>query len=660
MIVSHGKRRWLLVAGGLVLLATVATLGGFAVGRRWPFERLERLQTKLFGEPSNDWAEFATTDLPRYELARVLRGTSLYLFSGFTTNRQLAAARVEVLDLDTGVWTRKQDMPQPLTHAAPVILGDTVWFAGGFEGNHPGPATSRVWLYDLERDRWSTGPPLPAPRGGGGLVAHGDTLHYFGGWLPDRNTDSPDHWTLVVGDDGWRTAPPLPMPRGHLSSGLLDGKIYALGGAIGHDPLPVDVDAVHRFDPTTGRWEEAACLPFVLSHAEPATMLYDGRILLLGGRSRGGGREVVDDVVLFDAALERWLHLGRVPEPVLGAVGVTLGDTLFAGLGAANGSDPKNLLLWRTTLRDTWRRADAMPVPLGEVAGGIIDGKLYLVGQGPRWTLAHDLATGRWGEPGEIQNRPAAGHHHAAEVVGGRLFLLGGIGRSSPGVVQIYDPKLDEWRLGPAMPFAAGSNASAVIDGKIYVAGGIVAQTTVGDAAVLDPAMMQWTSIAPMPRPRSQAASATDGKRLFVFGGRGPGSGDDTGVMNGFDDVQIYDPASDTWRVSDASPSAPAPLPRARGGMGKAVWLDGEFWIIGGETEDGPGAPKSGTCARVDIFDPVANSWRAGPELPTARRGIFPLADAGMIYVAGGGSVAGESDSDVLEILWPRQSNSRR
>ena len=39
--------------------------------------------------------------------------------------------------------------------------------------------------------------------------------------------------------------------------------------------------------------------------------------------------------------------------------------------------------------------AAAMP-ELGEVAGGIINGKLYLVGEGSSATLAYDLATNTW------------------------------------------------------------------------------------------------------------------------------------------------------------------------------------------------------------------------------------------------------------------------
>ncbi|MES2304699.1 MAG: kelch repeat-containing protein [Gemmatimonadota bacterium] len=651
----RGIRRGLLILAGVCVVLLLGSAAGFVVGRRWPLARLERARARFFGKPPEGWSIVARTDLNRYEVMRLQHGSSLFLFSGFYTDDQKVTARVEALDLLNGVWTRKRDIPQPLTHTAPIVVRDTAWFVGGFEGNHPGPATTRVWRYAINDDSWSNGPPLPAARGGGGLVAVGDTLHFFGGWLPDRNTDSPDHWTLVIGDSAWRSAAPLPLPRGHLSGGLLSGAIYAIGGVLGHDPVPIDVDAVHRFNPATQQWDSAPALPFPVSHTEPSTTFYDGHLLMVGGRSRGSGRENIDDILAFDPALGRWLHLGRTPKPFLGGIAATIGDTLYAGLGASRGADPDNPIVWRTTLRNRWRRADSLLVPLGEVAGGIIDGRLYLVGEGDRSTAVYDIAAGRW-QSGAVQERPAAGNHHAAEVVDGNLYLLGGLGRDAEGRVQIYDPVRNRWRLGPSIPFAAGSSSSAYINGRIYVAGGIVGKTTTANAAVLDIASGNWSTIKSMPRPRNHAAGGTDGRRFYVFGGRGPGSGDSNAVANGFNDVQIYDPESGTWSVSDGSPGAPQPMPQGRGGAGKAVWLDGEFWVIGGETLTGAGASKQGTYARVDIYDPVRNQWRMGAGLPTPRHGIFPLSYGGMIFVAGGGSVAGGSESNVFEIIWPRKA----
>ncbi|HEY8062696.1 MAG TPA: hypothetical protein VID74_07855 [Gemmatimonadales bacterium] len=639
--------------GAALLAGTIVAGMGFVIGRHWSGVEISRIQQVLRGIEPSEWHQFARAEVARFEAGRAIVRGSLYVIGGWYADGPKATPRVDALDLATGTWTRKRDMPALLTHANPVVVRDTIWLAGGFEGDHPGTATARVWRYVPATDVWLPGPPLPAPRGGGSLAVLGDTLHFLGGWLPDRTTDSPDHWTLVIGDSTWRPAAPLPVPRGHFIAIPFAGRIYAIGGVLSHDPTPADIGDVHRYDPATNRWDTLASAPFAVSHVENSTFVLDGKLIVVGGRSRPEGREDLDDLLAFDPGTEQWSHLGRLPLPVIGPVGFMFGDILVVGLGATDGIDRFNPLVWQRRMHDVWTRADTMPVALGEVAGGVIGRMLYLVGDGDRHTLVYDLAAGQWGPLTAAAARPAAGDHHAAEVFDGKLWLFGGLMHESAGAVQIYDPVSREWRFGPRMPFAAGSSASALIHGKFYVAGGIVGDTTTSAAAVLDPATMSWSPIAPMPRPRNHAASATDGERLFVFGGRGPGSGGANVVANGFPDVQIYDPRSNSWTVSDGSGNAPKPLPQARGGMGKAVWLHGEFWVIGGETVDGAGATKGHTYTRVDIYDPRRNTWRAGPPLASGRHGIFPVADEGLILIAGGGTVAGTSRSSRLDVIWP-------
>ena len=298
----------------------------------------------------------------------------------------------------------------------------------------------------------------------------------------------------------------------------------------------------------------------------------------------------------------------------------------------------------------SWSSAPAMPVALGEVAGGLIAGKLYLVGENSTATLAYDTVTETWTSSG-LATRPFPGDHHAAEVVDSKLYLFGGLGSGAEGKVQIYDPATDQWTEGAPMPFAAGSSASAVIGGEVYVAGGIVGSATTTQAARYDPATDTWQSIAPMPQGRNHAAAESDGTKLYVFGGRGPGSGDGNVVANGFDTVQIYDPATDSWESSLDAGSTLEPLPQARGGMGTAVFANGEFWVMGGETLDGPGATADHVYDRVDVYNPTTNSWHAGPSMPTARHGIFPVLDGNRIDVAGGGVESGDSSSTAHEVL---------
>jgi N-acetylneuraminic acid mutarotase len=296
-----------------------------------------------------------------------------------------------------------------------------------------------------------------------------------------------------------------------------------------------------------------------------------------------------------------------------------------------------------------WQSGPTLPQSIGEVAGGVIDGVLYMVGENNAATYAFDLATETWQT---VASRPHVGDHHAAEVINGKLYLFGGLDGGSEGQVQIYNPSTNSWSMGAPAPFATGSAATALINGLVYMAGGIAGSVTVNSAAVYNPATNAWAPIPNMPVARNHTAAGTDGQRFFIFGGRGPGSGDANVVADGFDDVQIYNPATNTWQCSCLAGSTLPPLPQKRGGMGKAAFYRGEFYVIGGETTPtGTGQVAGNVYNRVDVFNPSSLTWRRDAALPTARHGIFPLAYDDRIFVAGGGVQASQSASNVLEIL---------
>lgn len=602
------------------------------------------------------WRVTDTVPLMRYENATAVIGRELFFIGGFHTERTEATTRVDVLHLDTGAWRHAAALPTAVTHVNAVVLGDTaIWIVGGFQGDHPGPAVAGTWRYRVAADTWVPGPPLPAPRGGGLALARGDTLHFAGGWLPDRNTDSPDHWMLRPGATAWERRAPLPIPRGHLSGFVHEGRLHAVGGNIGHDPVPVDVADVHVYDPARDRWSAAPAMARPHTHTEPGTVWWRDRALFIGGRDLTSGRWNLDEIVSWQPATGRSRLEALLPLGLLAPTGAVVGDTVIVGAGAPRINNPTNPLIWRAPLLDAWHRLPALPAALGEVSAAVLGEHLVVLGAGSRMTWAFDLARGRWELADHWAARPVPGDHHGAEVVGGELWLLGGLGVNGPhGMVQVFDPARNAWRLGPPLPRRVGAVASATIDGRLFVAGGIEGERTVSDAWTLAPGDTTWRPIAPIPWPRNHAASGTDGERFYVFGGRGPDSGEGDTVANGYDDVQIYDPRTDRWITSDGSPGAPPPLPVRRGGLGRAVFVQGEFWVIGGETLDAPGASAGGTFARVDIYDPRTNRWREGPPLSVPRHGISPVLEDGRILVAGGSEGRGAGGGTAFEVLRPR------
>jgi N-acetylneuraminic acid mutarotase/glucose/arabinose dehydrogenase len=291
-----------------------------------------------------------------------------------------------------------------------------------------------------------------------------------------------------------------------------------------------------------------------------------------------------------------------------------------------------------------WESLANLSTPLGEVSAGVINGTFYAVGEGSGATLAYDALNRQW--LSNKASRPLAGNHHSAEVVGGKLYLIGGLGGGSEGKVQIYNPATNSWSMGADMPWGGGSVSTAVIDGKIFAAGGIVGSFTVSNCAVYDPALDQWTNQSAMPdQGRNHAAAGTDGTKLYVFGGRRGGNF----VANGYDSVMIYTPSSNTWTWNGAVGSTLAPLPEARGGMGKAVFYRGEFYVFGGETQNDPDANANHVYDRVDVYRPATNTWRLEAPMPSPRHGIYPVLFQGHMLLAGGGTQSAFSQSTVFD-----------
>ena len=313
---------------------------------------------------------------------------------------------------------------------------------------------------------------------------------------------------------------------------------------------------------------------------------------------------------------------------------------------------------------DCWSDLEPLPVALGEVSAAVIEGVLYVVGQGESGgpqrnsdTFGYplDSAPSGWSR---ASPRIRGGNHHSSVVVEGEWWLIGGIDDGSAGSVQIYSAVHNVWRLGPSLPWPTGSACVAVVRHWLFVCGGIIenkpnADYTQSGCAFLDVGgrPQRWsTAMSPMPMGRNHAATATDGERMYIFGGRSGGNS----PADGFDDVQIYDPVGDRWKTDKSDPEEVASLPVARGGMGAAVFYEGRFYIFGGETStDLLNAGPLRTYDRVDIYDPVHNQWAEGQRMTTPRHGVYPVAHRDAIYLAGGGIKSSNSQSAVFDAYCP-------
>ncbi|WP_052351753.1 Kelch repeat-containing protein [Deinococcus pimensis] len=272
----------------------------------------------------------STAGTPHFEAQGAAVGGRLYVFGGFDRYVNLlpkVTTRVSAFDPATGEWQARAPLPEGLTHAGVAVDGSTVYLAGGFVGDHPGPATSHVRAYDTTTDRWSSRPDLPGARGGGALVRLGRDLHFFGGTQRSGDTylkDFGDHWVLNLDApaQGWQSRAPLPNPRNHMAGVVIGGEILAVGGQHLGDEVSGNQSSVERYDPATDTWETRADLPLPLSHTSSSTFVWRDQVLVVGGVTNGQRKSAT--VWSYDPLSNRWTALSSLPaarqSPVADAV----------------------------------------------------------------------------------------------------------------------------------------------------------------------------------------------------------------------------------------------------------------------------------------------------------------------------------------------------
>ena len=290
-------------------------------------------------------------------------GGRLYVLGGFVNPGLQATTRVDVYDPVLDAWSSAANMPVKITHEGAALDGTKLWIAGGFQGDNPGFAVADVRIYDSVADAWSSGPPLPSPRAGGPLVRFDRELHYFGGVLPDRNTNSADHWMLDLDDlaAGWVARAPLPDPRNHLSGARVGARIYAVGGQHNHDVNPIDVASVHAYDPVADVWTQVASLPFARSHCEPGTSVVGGKLRVAGGRGPTPNDLSIGEVIEYDPQANAWSFAFSLPMSLFAPVAQPVGGEYVVSCGGPSVFAPQTTT-WKRPLASgppSVRRVDA-------------------------------------------------------------------------------------------------------------------------------------------------------------------------------------------------------------------------------------------------------------------------------------------------------------
>jgi N-acetylneuraminic acid mutarotase len=223
----------------------------------------------------------------------------------------------------------------------------------------------------------------------------------------------------------------------------------------------------------------------------------------------------------------------------------------------------------------------------------------------------------------------------ATAMLNGLIYVIGGVDLDAPvspkpvlSTVEIYNPSADSWATGPSLLVALTNQMAATVNGKIYAIGGRGSFTTDQTDVVqeFNPDTLSWSLKTSMPDQRSKAAVATHNGIIYIAGGEAIGGSQLASLLS-------YDPVADFW-------GAGSPMSQARLSPGGAV-INGEFFVYGGYNTRH--IPDGGYLRSLESYDPTMDIWSAKAS-GEPRQDLGTAAFGDLLYAVGGSNFNGSLD----------------
>ena len=186
---------------------------------------------------------------------------------------------------------------------------------------------------------------------------------------------------------------------------------------------------------------------------------------------------------------------------------------------------------------------------------------------------------------------------------GKNLFAMGGIAQGSTvNTAFRYDSASGVWNSIASVPLAVSGTEAALLNGQIYVPGGVLASgLVITNMQLYDIALNSWSQKLEAPTAAQWFALATDSANgIFYRIG-----GSRRGLTAPISDLLMYDAKANSW---EQLPEMPEP----RYGH-EAVFFNGKILVAGG-------ANRSGGLTRCWQYDVKTGLWSQIAEMNRARR----------------------------------------
>ncbi len=281
-------------------------------------------------------------------------------------------------------WTRKADLPIPLSKAKAVTIHGKVYVIGGVSPSVSGFSKSN-YQYDPKTDTWTSRADIPVGRTNYAIAVVRDKIYLIGGDPFLNRVDIYDPAT-----DKWYQGATMPTKRQHISCAVVDDKIYVIGGFenICCPPFPercdwntcADISGKNEvYNPVTDTWESLASMPTPRHGLDMASV--HGKIYVIGGMGTEASIwEPLNTVESYDPKSNEWSKKENMPTPRDGYGYSVINNKIIVFGGWIDEKLQTTSVIVYDVRSNRWKDVTPLPVKTGACAYVALGEHIYFFG----------------------------------------------------------------------------------------------------------------------------------------------------------------------------------------------------------------------------------------------------------------------------------------
>ena len=271
---------------------------------------------------------------------------SLFIIGGY---QRQSISLVECLKKPTKTWERCSDMNVPRSGVACTSLALYIFAIGGRNNSLQGNTDcADVECYDPFVNAWRKCPSMSVPRSRAGVAVLDGLIYAVGGANACVCHKSVERFHRL--ENRWEPVTPMNMPRIGLGCAVVNRLLYAVGGYDGVNRL----NQVECFNPDSNVWTMVA--PMNTPRSGAGVCSWENYIYAVGGYTTN---LQLNSVERYDTLTNQWTHVTsmKVPRSALACV---VWNARIIALGGYNGNEFLSSIEIYDPHTDSWSEGPPM------------------------------------------------------------------------------------------------------------------------------------------------------------------------------------------------------------------------------------------------------------------------------------------------------------